>query len=198
MKRMERPHPLMCNWPTANYCRYEDGSALTPGKHTKRIVLIGAGMDFSMVPGDKPSDPEVLDALEAANPGLSIWVYEVLEIETQNESRKEFVCTRRSQVEVASADDELRLFHYQGHYSFITDINRLLSMRGEDMKSSAYGGKSCLKCPRCLQSFKKRVCFIDHVKEYRCKKLLREDTGEQILKQHFVLPVLSTSITRSM
>ena len=111
----------------------------------------------------------------------------MLEIDTQNESRKEFVCTRRSQVEVANADDELRLFHYQGHYSFITDIDRLLSMKGEDMKSSAYGGH-CWKCPRCLQSFKKRACFVEHVKEYRCKKLLLEDTGEEILKQHFVFP----------
>ncbi len=110
----------------------------------------------------------------------------MLEIETRDESRKEFVCTRRSQVEVENADDELRLFHYKGHYSFICDIDRLLSMQGEDMKSSAYGNH--LKCPRCLQSFKKRVCFLEHVKEYRCKKLLLEDTGEQMLKQHFVLP----------
>jgi len=139
MKRKDCPHDKLHNWPTANYCCYEDGTKLMPGKQTQKKVPIDVGMDFSMVPGDKPSEPEVLDALEAANPGLSVWVYEVLEIETQNESRKEFVCTRRSQVEVANADDELRLFYYHEHYSFITDIDRLLSMEAKTCSQALMG-----------------------------------------------------------
>ncbi len=108
--------------------------------------------NFDMLPEDRPVSLACIEAFEAGNENVLVYVYERCE----HEGLVWIRCLRAPKPQEIFADHkEVILFLHEGHYSLVKDFDKLMSEQGEAFEGRAKRRKKTdtVTCHRCRRHF---------------------------------------------
>ena len=152
-------------WP-GRYAAESAGSGR--GRPRKDVVhtFLSAGMDFTMLPSDRPPNHDEIAVFEQAN-AIGVYIFDWHQV-TVAEKRADWVRPIRSPTR--AFDAEVQLLLYKGHFCLVTNFQALMGRCGQELQ--IVNVCTTHTCHRCMQNFATAANLNRHLAMNTCNKQL--------------------------